>query len=171
MSPAFLFAKTHFIRTKKALSTSNSDDNKIEKNTWHHWNRSFLSYFDQTLNDRAGNGGMNCQNGRHLFVIGRMDVLVNRIASQFHLKFQKKITNSRNELQLGYSHMNNRHYRPIDGGGGVTICQVMTQLGTRIELYATRWHTRVVGMCFLSATRRGSRRERPSPLTDGLTWH
>lgn len=52
---------------------------------------------------------MNCQNGRHLFVIGRMDVLVNRIASQFHLKFQKKITNSRNELQLGYSHMNNRH--------------------------------------------------------------
>lgn len=43
------------------------------------------------LNYGAGDGRMDCEDGRHLFMIGWMDVLVNRIARQFHLKRTSRV--------------------------------------------------------------------------------
>ena len=61
------------------------------------------------LNYGAGDGRMDCEDGRHLFMIGWMDVLVDRIARQFHLKrtsrVEKKTAHRRTEQHVHSTHI------------------------------------------------------------------
>ena len=107
------------------------------------------------LNYGAGDGRMDCEDGRHLFMIGWMDVLVDRIARQFHLKRTSRVEE---KLHIGAQNNTctahtswNRRPRPKDGRPRVsTICQAMTQLAHVLPVATQdgsyRWINRAFGV-------------------------